>query len=596
MPIYSKHLITLPALLLSLASSFSSHAYQAEVSQRTTTQLLSYQQSFQLLVDITSSDLTQNQQLQLELDFSGPLDISQLPDNCQQINDQQVDCSVSLLPHDAAETSTLAIDLTTNERGQLTATATLSNSNNQDDDLSDNKNIWLGYSTETLVKPAQFGDTQAIVAYDPDKANGPDIAITYLDSNNLGYGRTYLNNGQGSLSIPENNEYFIGALAGSHAISIINNDDIESTPELFFHGQQVLLHILKAGALPFSIYREAIENSRVPANTPLYADIDPLVQTFFLHGLGKPRKIIFDDIDSDQGEDANNGYEHLYITRTNDGVHLLYYSYSNFNNINRPSIQLTTSNTFDGVFADLNNDNRLDIILAQSTTNHFWLAEDAPMVNRFPNSVGIGSAVTSQAVAAMDTDRDGDIDLIFSDDVILNNLPSKQLSIYLNDGSANFTKSPQSITTAEVDQLLTTDIYNEGYDSLLVSQFGQLSIYKSSAEGLVYSPLSIQIKAPLVLADFDQDGLMDIAGDRVYFNTEVIEPSPIVVSIPPTPIPDPIVTPPPVVGDTNLYPQFIGSGSFQGYAGIASLFVLIITVLVRVKKSNNSTKEISTNE
>ncbi|WP_158527219.1 FG-GAP repeat domain-containing protein [Pelagibaculum spongiae] len=516
------------------------------------------------------------------------MDVNQLPDNCQQINNQQVDCSISLFPHIAAETSTLTIDLTTNQHGQLTTTAILSNSNNQDDDLSDNKNIWIGYSTEKLNKPAQFGNTQAIVAHNPDQQNGSDLTIAYLPSSGHGYGRTYLNNGNGVLSLPNDNRYFISAVLDGYALTVMNNDDPTSASELFSHNIASSLYLMKAGALLEASTRTGVENARIPANTLFYSSIDPYLQKNSSSGLGKPRKIIFEDIDSDQGENANTGYEHIYISRDNNGAHLLYYSYPDFTTVNRPSIQLTTGTTYDGIFADLNNDNRLDIVLAKNGTNMFWLAENAAIASRFPNQVGLGSALLSRAIAAIDVDRDGDSDLIFADQVQLNNLPSEQLSIYLNDGAANFSKSSQIILTSEVDQLLVADLYGDGNDVLIVSQLDQLSLYKSSAQGLVYSPLSIEIKAPLVLADFDQDGLMDIAGDRIYLNTEITEPLPIVISSPPILEPDPIITTP--------YSQSIGSGSFQGYLGIASLLILITIVLVRVKKSNHSKEEIDTNE
>lgn len=79
----------------------------------------------------------------------------------------------------------------------------------------------------------------------------------------------------------------------------------------------------------------------------------------------------------------------------------------------------------------------------------------------------IGSATVS-AIAAVDSERDGDFDLVLGG--------GASLELYLNDGSGTFTAMPSALTGAGrvsmISALATGDLDGDGYGDLIVGQAG----------------------------------------------------------------------------------------------------------------------------
>ena len=160
---------------------------------------------------------------------------------------------------------------------------------------------------------------------------------------------------------------------------------------------------------------------------------------------------------------------------------------------------------------DIDNDGDLDLLHSTYNTieirrndglGNFSAATSLPKVAnpnmnfRTPNQLAFG-----------DIDQDGDIDMasLDSDD--------QKLWFFINDGSGNFTESPDKINAPWPDTVALEDLNNDGYPELIL-QTGDLYIYINNAGVFTTPSSSLDTSASYSYSqrffDVDQDGDKDI--------------------------------------------------------------------------------------
>ncbi len=522
--------ITYPTLLI------TTHALAAQVSISQLQDQFYFDPGdvFSQTIQITTSEFNQPASLSFNIDLSAVVQVNKAPESCQKSNQEKTSknpasedqsqeptstkfsCIIFLKKHQEQKKHNFVFELITDGAGIITSKATLTNS---DISTTTPVNQWIALSANTYRQKPQFENALAKLALDIDNQKGPDLVVTRSDST----GVVYLNDGQGNLTLPDDNRYVFATNQPVTALAEINNDMAKSTPEL-------LLGFSSTGSYQISTQKQLDVDGRLsaftpaaflPANTPFYESF--IVDTN--SGGAETKKWISADIDQDLAEGQNLGLEHLFIANEGQSSWLYYFSYPENAAPTTSASFLTLGDTRDGIFHDINGDKRLDIILAKNGQNNIWLANHNPIASRFTDRQDIGEDLLSTAITALDVNRDGYDDLVFS------NQPSADsneqsthraqwgnLKIYLNNGQGLFNISQQQLPTGYVDQLLSLDIGGDGYQELLVAQHGGITVYRTSENGLQLIPIAAKIQTPLLIADLNRDGLQDLIGNSIILN------------------------------------------------------------------------------
>jgi hypothetical protein len=175
---------------------------------------------------------------------------------------------------------------------------------------------------------------------------------------------------------------------------------------------------------------------------------------------------------------------------------------------------------------DLDDDGDLDIVLAKG---RHWPLLDPVLINDgkagFTQSRQLGrNADRTYSAVLVDLDRDGDLDVVVSNDT-----PDRKL-IYLNNGKAHFQASNTwGAGTWETRNAAAADLNGDSFpDVIAANRPGPSYVCLNDRKGALQTPCR-SIPAPsattIVPADFDRDGKIDLAiphrdggQSHIYFN------------------------------------------------------------------------------
>lgn len=338
-----------------------------------------------------------------------------------------------------------------------------------------------------------------------DIDNDGDIDILFTGYFDIGFGTTntsnfYSNNGLGDFKLIPN-FYLIGGGGASGFADIDGDNDLD-----------LLI-------LDYSTFES-------PERTGLYLNDGA---GNFVEVLGTPFEnlrygnVEFADVDNDGDVDllisgetnSNNASTKLYL---NDGI-------GNFSESSNNFYQLTNSNS---KFADIDNDNDLDLLMTGSTTNDVSgtrLYKNDGFGN-FTYMSGTGfTDVQNGDIAFSDVDNDNDLDVVITGNVsILTNTYVGEL--YLNDGTGNYTYS--SPVGGALGGVAFADIDNDNDEDLIVTGgVSDAKLYKNDGLGNFTLVLNTQFppsnESP-VFVDLDKDNDVDLilsgTNDftRIYIN------------------------------------------------------------------------------
>jgi hypothetical protein len=172
----------------------------------------------------------------------------------------------------------------------------------------------------------------------------------------------------------------------------------------------------------------------------------------------------------------------------------------------------TTANVSAG---DVNGDGKLDLVLAKG---RHWPIVDRVLLGdgagHFPTAYALGAARDRSYTAQLvDVDRDGDLDVVVSNDA-----PDPKL-VYLNDGTGHFrVGSTYGRPEWETRNATAVDLDGDGWPDIVVANRGDSAStnyvcrnrgrgrFDADCDALAHYPATT-----ITAADFDGDGLTDLA-------------------------------------------------------------------------------------
>ena len=164
---------------------------------------------------------------------------------------------------------------------------------------------------------------------------------------------------------------------------------------------------------------------------------------------------------------------------------------------------------------DLNGDGLIDIVLGKG---RHW-----PLYNRVLLNDGRGSFTArslgtapdrTYSAALADLDRDGDLDIVVSNDA-----PDRKL-VYLNDGKGHFTEAGAfGSPTWSTRYVTLADLNGDGYPDIVAANRGDypqsptpsfICLNDRKGHFIACDPLPTESVTSIVAADFDGDGALDL--------------------------------------------------------------------------------------
>ncbi len=174
--------------------------------------------------------------------------------------------------------------------------------------------------------------------------------------------------------------------------------------------------------------------------------------------------------------------------------------------------------TQDAEFFDADGDLDLDLVLAFEGGHALWIQQDGIFHDRTKAALPAPEFVEARKVAAVDIDRDGDLDLYFSHVGWMGRVPQDRL--YKNDGKGQFTDATTECLGAESGTTADArfaDFDGDGDLDLVRVNLGPLEILTNDGQGrftdVTKAALPEAISGPglgVEIADFDRDGALDL--------------------------------------------------------------------------------------
>ncbi|MCY2960118.1 MAG: VCBS repeat-containing protein [Planctomycetota bacterium] len=173
----------------------------------------------------------------------------------------------------------------------------------------------------------------------------------------------------------------------------------------------------------------------------------------------------------------------------------------------------------DAEFVDLDGDKDLDIVLALEGGHALWI-QDARGVfqDETKARLPVAGFVEARKVAAVDVDRDGDVDLYFAHVGWQGRDPQDRL--YVNDGKGRFTDETMQRIGAESNTTADArfaDLDGDGDLDLVRVNLGPLEILVNDGKGRFTDVSARALPAAIAgpglgveIADFDRDGVLDL--------------------------------------------------------------------------------------
>lgn len=166
-------------------------------------------------------------------------------------------------------------------------------------------------------------------------------------------------------------------------------------------------------------------------------------------------------------------------------------------------------------FADLNNDGFTDVVLAHEFIANVILFNDG--TGKFTNGT-VGrlpqAQQDSEDIAIADFDGDGDLDIIFVSEDIING--QREHEYYLNDGSGTFSVAPYMLPSSEANAVGAADLNNDAYPDLVIGNTGQDFLLINDGDGGFIDetasrlPAIFDVTQDVKLADLDGDEDLDL--------------------------------------------------------------------------------------
>jgi hypothetical protein len=215
------------------------------------------------------------------------------------------------------------------------------------------------------------------------------------------------------------------------------------------------------------------------------------------------------------GDYDGDGYPDLFVARHGSGRSALYRNNGDgtFTSITNLPFAQTVDVWTTGVWADLDNDGRPDLVAAR---------DNKPAVVYFNNGDGILSASQISAanpmgVAVMDYNRDGLLDVLLSGEAI--DVAGKPSWLYRNNGDRTFTR----MTSQDVGPIVTFVMYgaaacadydDDGWVDVFCPNYaGQSKLFHNDGTGRFLSVTNLVFQGSVIAGawgDYDNDGRVDL--------------------------------------------------------------------------------------
>ena len=173
---------------------------------------------------------------------------------------------------------------------------------------------------------------------------------------------------------------------------------------------------------------------------------------------------------------------------------------------------VTAEQSKDVQMVDLNNDNRLDIVIAVEYSLNLIMMNNGFGQFTISNQQNLPQEILdSEEIAVADFDGNGTKDIIFvSEDDF-------EHEFYLNNGSGNFTVAPYTLPSTSCSSVIASDFNGDGHQDILLGNIGQNMILINNGNGSWFNnettqrlPSIAETTRDLKLEDVNGDGHLDI--------------------------------------------------------------------------------------
>ncbi|OZG73540.1 hypothetical protein BTA51_11075 [Hahella sp. CCB-MM4] len=225
--------------------------------------------------------------------------------------------------------------------------------------------------------------------------------------------------------------------------------------------------------------------------------------------------IVLGDLDNDEDLDivvANHGGNHVYLNNGNG-------------EFSPTDQELGSYDTEEIKLADVNNDKKLDIITCNISNegSRIYLNQGLGSFSDSGQTLGDGAC---RDIAVGDIDHDNDIDLVVANVGTTGSL--KTTRVWLNNGSGTFTDSGQQYGTNDSIAVELGDLDGDDYPDLIIGQSRNPTlVLMNHREGGFYTSEPVQLGSfayDIKIEDMDGDGDRDVVlgldkEDQIWTNT-----------------------------------------------------------------------------
>ena len=358
------------------------------------------------------------------------------------------------------------------------------------------------FSTQTTYSTGFGSSPRSVVSVDVNGDNKLDIIVANYGSNNVG---VFVNRGNGLLT----GQTIYSIASGSLPLTAVSADvDGDNKVDII---------VANSGSNNVGVLFNSV-NVIFSAQTIYTAPDNSLT-----------RYVVTADVDGD------NKLDIVYIIFGYNRVGVLFNE--GYNTFSTPAVYSTgdISRTFSVTAVDVNGDNKLDIIVANTGTNNVGVFLNAGN-GTFSNQTIYSTGSDSEPIAVVGADVDGDSKL----DIIVVNSGTNNVGVFLNAGNGMFPtqtiystgseSEPVSVVAADVDGDNKVDIIVANYDTdnvgVLLNMgngtFANQMIYStgSHSEPFFVVGADVDDKVDIIVANSNANnvGVLLNRGDGTFYN------------------------------------------------------------------------------